>query len=145
MKKGDVAGTLNNSGYWIVNIKLDRQYKFLAHRIIYALVNNEDPGLYSVDHKDNDPTVNLELRKATHKQNHANRKPNSRRLGKPTLSKYRGVGFDKRRNKWLAKIKVDGISKFIGYFELEEEAAIAYNAKAKEAWGDYAYVNKVSE
>ena len=41
-------------------------------------------------------------------------------------SKYQGVSYWKTRNKWRAKITIDGKSYFIGYYENEEEAAIDY-------------------
>ncbi len=42
-------------------------------------------------------------------------------------SKYRGVSFFKRDNKWQAKIKIDGKSKHLGLYETEIDAARAYN------------------
>ncbi|KAK1733403.1 hypothetical protein QTG54_015962 [Skeletonema marinoi] len=45
-------------------------------------------------------------------------------------SKYQGVSFDKGWNKWRARIKIDGKSKFIGSYDSEEKAAIDY-ARAK--------------
>ena len=41
-------------------------------------------------------------------------------------SKYTGVSFDKRKNKWQAQITIDGKSHRIRYYENEEEAAIDY-------------------
>lgn len=37
-------------------------------------------------------------------------------------SKYVGVTFDKRRNKWIAQIKNNGKTKFLGQFDTEENA-----------------------
>ena len=44
-------------------------------------------------------------------------------------SKYRGVSFDKRRNKFRARIYIDRKEVLLGYFTSEEDAAIAYNEK----------------
>jgi hypothetical protein len=46
-------------------------------------------------------------------------------------SKYRGVSWNKRCNKWLARIKHDGKLLHLGYFEDEAEAARAYDRAAK--------------
>eukprot|EP00577_Skeletonema_sp_RCC1716_P015184 CAMPEP_0113399228 /NCGR_PEP_ID=MMETSP0013_2-20120614/15415_1 /TAXON_ID=2843 ORGANISM="Skeletonema costatum, Strain 1716" /NCGR_SAMPLE_ID=MMETSP0013_2 /ASSEMBLY_ACC=CAM_ASM_000158 /LENGTH=442 /DNA_ID=CAMNT_0000284091 /DNA_START=49 /DNA_END=1377 /DNA_ORIENTATION=- /assembly_acc=CAM_ASM_000158 len=45
---------------------------------------------------------------------------------KEGASKYMGVSFDKRMNKWQAKIYIDGKDRHIGCYENEEEAAIDY-------------------
>ena len=41
-------------------------------------------------------------------------------------SKYTGVNFHKRSNKWLAIIHLDGKQQFIGSYDNEEEAAVDY-------------------
>jgi hypothetical protein len=140
---GSIAGTLNTKGYWVVTLKFEKCYKFLVHRIIYALLNKEDPGVLSIDHSENISSENIKLRKTTHKQNHANRRPDSHYKGKPTSSQYKGVRWDKRKNKWMAVIKIDGKARFIGYFCNEHDAAEAYNYAAQLAWGEYAYLNKI--
>jgi len=45
---------------------------------------------------------------------------------KEGASKYTGVTFNKKMNKWQAKIRIDGKSRHIGYYENEEEAAVDY-------------------
>jgi hypothetical protein len=45
-------------------------------------------------------------------------------------SRYRGVNWDKRYNAWRARIGVQGVTKCLGYFSDELEAAKAYNAAA---------------
>ena len=41
-------------------------------------------------------------------------------------SKYAGVTWDKSKNKWRATIKIEGKSRYIGYYINEEEAAVDY-------------------
>eukprot|EP00984_Skeletonema_dohrnii_P002786 scaffold958_cov128-Skeletonema_dohrnii-CCMP3373.AAC.4 len=41
-------------------------------------------------------------------------------------SKYTGVFFCKQMNKWMAKVMIEGDSKYIGCYENEEDAAIDY-------------------
>eukprot|EP00984_Skeletonema_dohrnii_P034175 scaffold33466_cov155-Skeletonema_dohrnii-CCMP3373.AAC.1 len=45
---------------------------------------------------------------------------------KEGASKYKGVSFDKRTNKWYAKITIEGKQRHIGYYDNEEAAAVDY-------------------
>lgn len=56
-------------------------------------------------------------------------------------SKYRGVMFHKRSKKWQACLNVNKKRHHLGYFELEVDAAKAYNEKASEMLGDAAKLN----
>jgi hypothetical protein len=58
-------------------------------------------------------------------------------------SQFKGVSFDKNRNKWGVKISINGKHTSIGRFNKEIEAAEAYNKKAYELYGDQAYQNKI--
>jgi len=46
-------------------------------------------------------------------------------------SKYRGVGWHKAANRWIARISLLGKDKYIGCFMSEVEAAIAYDRLAE--------------
>lgn len=54
-------------------------------------------------------------------------------------SNYRGVSF--HNNKWMAQICINRKAKCIGYFIKEEDAAKAYDEKAKEFFKDKAKLN----
>lgn len=54
-------------------------------------------------------------------------------------SRYKGVCWDKASKKWKAQINIDGKKHSIGRFTKEKEAAKAYQKKAKEAFGEFAY------
>jgi frataxin-like iron-binding protein CyaY len=56
-------------------------------------------------------------------------------------SLFRGVHFAKSKNKWRARLVIDGQEMHIGNFNTEVEAAIAYNKKASEILGDKAKLN----
>jgi hypothetical protein len=56
-------------------------------------------------------------------------------------STYRGVNWNKIRNKWKAGIKYDGKKHYLGYFEDEEEAASAYDEAARAQNGEKAQLN----
>ena len=68
-------------------------------------------------------------------------KQNAQKTKKPTLSKYRGV--TKTRGRWCASIKHDGKNIWIGRFTTEEDAALAYNWKALQLFGEYAGLNQL--
>lgn len=56
-------------------------------------------------------------------------------------SKYHGVFFNKRNNKWVAQIWYNKKNKFIGHYDSEIEAALAYNKKAIKCCGSKAKIN----
>lgn len=93
-------------------------------------------GLY-IDHRNGNGLDNRRdnLRRATMSQNIANQFPRG------GSSKYKGVCRSKRSGGWLAQICVNRKSIYLGRFGTEEEAARAYDVKAKEVWGEFARLN----
>lgn len=91
-----------------------------------------------IDHIDRDTRNNRSsnLRFVTAQQNTWNRSP----WGGGS-SRYKGVSFRKDRGTWLAAIRFNGKLKKIGTFNTEVEAARAYDAAAKEVFGEYAVMN----
>lgn len=55
-----------------------------------------------------------------------------KKVMKNLTSRYRGVSLDKRRGMWRARIYIQKKETMIGYFNKEEDAAIAYNNKLDE-------------
>lgn len=95
-------------------------------------------GLKGVDHIDHNG-LNCQksnLRKCTHQQNMMNRTAN-----KNSTSKYKGVSFVSSRNKWLASISTHGKAINLGRHDNEKDAALAYDKKAIELFGEFAYLN----
>lgn len=81
------------------------------------------------------------LRVCTRSQNLLNRGRN-----KNNKSGYKGVvfhPFGKRIRRWKAQIRHNYRNIVIGYYLTPEEAAKAYNRKAKELWGEFAWLNPV--
>jgi hypothetical protein len=60
-------------------------------------------------------------------------------------SKYRGVSWDKSKNKWQAQINYDGKKRHLGSFKDEEEAARAYDRAARDQRGEKAQLNFPAE
>ncbi len=105
----------------------------LIHRFIM-----NPPEAMVVDHINHNGLDNRRsnLRICTKEQNARNRKPNTSRNGK-----YKGVHFDKTRNKFKATIKCQEKSLSIGYYKNEIEAAKEYDKKAKHLFKEFAYLN----
>jgi hypothetical protein len=98
-----------------------------------------------VDHKDRDKLNNRKanLRLCDNAFNQANTDKREFIKGKPTSSKYKGVHWRKDMDKWIARLSYMNKRIHLGSFDSEEEAALAYNEKALEVWGEYANLNKV--
>ena len=127
---------------WTRNIE-NKRVLLLLHRIVMKA-----PQEMFVDHIDgnglNDCKSNLRL--CTQKENNLNKKSQSNKT-----SKYLGVSLsritvkEKTYLKWRATIKLNGKWEHIGYFKTEEEAATAYNKRAKILFGEFARINKIDE
>jgi hypothetical protein len=96
------------------------------------------PDKVQVDHRDGDG-LNCQrnnLRLATRRENSRNVRKHS-----DNPARFKGVYWDKHRNKWYARIYVDGVQKSLGYFQTEELAAEAYDAAAARFFGSFAKTN----
>jgi hypothetical protein len=130
VKAGDIAGTTWNN---YVRVKfLGKSYS--AHRLAWFLYYNAWPKLH-LDHINGDSTDNriVNLRECTHQQNHGNRKKQA------NLSGFKGVS--KKDNKWQARVCFNFKRHYLGLFNTAEEAAKAYDEKAKELHGEFARLN----
>lgn len=65
----------------------------------------------------------------------------NRQSGWGAHSKFKGVTWHKAGKKWRAYIKVGGKQRHLGCFDREEDAALAYDNAATEAFGDFASLN----
>jgi hypothetical protein len=91
-----------------------------------------------VDHCDGNGLNNQRqnLRPATASQNGANRRPVPGHS-----SQYKGVGWNKRSQRWRARIRFQGELRYLGSFADEVVAAKTYDAAARELFGAYARPN----
>lgn len=122
---------INNVGY----AANDSKPRKLLHRIIM-----DNPKGMSVDHINGDKLDNRKsnLRVCIHKQNLCNQK-----LSIKSKSGYKGVSWNKSRNKWEAYITNNQKRKFGGYFTTKELAAEKYNELATSLFGEYANLNNI--
>lgn len=90
-----------------------------------------------VDHRNRDGLDNRRrnLRVCSNQQNMWNTR------SRPGSSQYKGVSWNKARNKWSAQITVNGKKKHLGFFVDETQAALAYDKYAKELFGDFSSTN----
>lgn len=122
---GDVAGCLKRNGYRYIGVD-GRDY--LAHRLAWLYMTGLWPA-DQIDHingvKDDNRLVNL--REATHLQNHQNRA-----LDVKNTSGFLGVSWHRVTEKWRAYISVGGQQKHLGLFTRPEDAYAAHlTAKAE--------------
>ncbi len=93
------------------------------------------------DHKNHDTLDNRRenLRNASPTQNHANR-----RIYSTSTSGFKGVSWNKNARKWMAYIKIEKRRKYLGLFTSANEAARAYDAEAKDLFGEFAHLNFIT-
>ena len=119
------------------NIKINnKRTTLLLHHLIIKKPSNKK----EIDHIDRNPLNNQKnnLRIVTHSQNMMN-KSNY----KNSTSKFKGVYWDKSRKMWRSAISEKNKRINLGRFTNEIDAAKAYNEKAEELHGEYAYLNEV--
>ncbi len=111
-----------------------KRFSPLMHREIMKIT---DPKTI-VDHKDLDTFNNqkVNLRVATLSQNGSNTCPR-----KKSTSKYLGVSWWKRENKWRAALTKNKKTIHLGGFKNEIDAAKAYDKAAKLHHGEFANLN----
>ena len=137
---------VGSRGYYQFNLR-NKPYKKLyrVHRIVAEAFLNDFSKSLEVDHIDGNKLNNNvnNLRMLTKAENARA----FRKKAKNCASQYLGVCFDKRpkvkNKKWYSRIELKGKSYSLGYFLTEEEAALAYNKKAKELGFAPERLNKV--
>lgn len=116
----DVAGCISkNNGYVEISLK-NKNYR--GHRLAWLYEHGYFPKY--IDHINGIRSDNriFNLREATQSKNMQNLK----KAGKNNKSGYLGVYFSKKRNKFIAQIRMNGISKNLGGFDTAVDAYIKY-------------------
>ena len=76
------------------------------------------------------------LRICTFQENSRNRESHSN-----TTSKFKGVSWYKPLKKWIAQITINGKVQNLGYWNMEEVAALRYDMVAIREFGDFVHLN----
>lgn len=108
-----------DSGYLQVCIK---GIKYRAHRVIFKMVTGREPqGL--IDHRDLNRKNNRfeNFREASDSQSSQHRS-----LSKRNTTGYKGVYLEKRSQRYVARITVNGARRELGYYPTAQEAHAAY-------------------
>ena len=129
----------NTDGYLNVRINIIKPTKIGLHRVAWFLYHGVWPN-DKIDHVNNVRNDNriINLREATDVQNQGNRK-----IQVGGTSQYKGVSRFKQTCKWRADIKINHKQTYLGLYDNEEEAALAYNKAALEYFGEYAKINLI--
>ncbi len=103
---------------------------------LHRFLMNPPKGMV-VDHIDGNRLNNRRsnLRICTVRQNTWNSRPKGR------SSRYKGVCRDRDKKKWVVYVRHEGHNWYMGRFDIEIEAARAYDRKAFELFREYAWLN----
>jgi hypothetical protein len=130
---------LNNTGYASRNSPRGsgKRKQIMMHRVIMCT-----PDELVCDHKDGDKLNNQKqnLRNCSYSDNSRNMKKHSN-----ASSEYKGVSWHKATSMWQSQIEVNGRNLYLGVYEDEISAAIAYNNAALENFMDYSKLNKIPQ
>jgi hypothetical protein len=128
---GTPIGSKNASGY--VRFMIDER-SYMGHRVAWLLQTGEWPEK-QVDHINGVRADNRwsNLRAATGTQNNANS-----RVYRNNTSGFKGVCWDRAKQKWRAYIQVGGKVKRLGLHVSKEDAASAYGTAAEKYFGEFA-------
>jgi len=124
IRKGSPAGCKHGK-YWVITVD-KRQYK--VHRIVWLLHSGKDFDT-QIDHINGDGLDNRieNLREATSADNRQNIA-----VLRNNRSGFIGVAWQEATKRWTASIMVNGVRKFLGYYQTPEEGFEAYTKAKRE-------------
>lgn len=104
------------------------------HQMIGGPGLNDHANRYGLDNQ------RQNLRPATGTQNAANRPPR-----RTSATGFKGVSRAATKGKWTARIGANFDDRYLGTYSTPEDAARAYDAAARVAYGEFAYLNFPAE
>ncbi|HSI34284.1 MAG: AP2 domain-containing protein [Phycisphaerae bacterium] len=112
-------------------------------RLHYVVMGLGSDAQCHIGNRNDDPLdcrrENLVVRSLT--DTRANARKQATFCGRPCTSRFKGVCWDERRGRWIARIKKDRVTRQIGSFRDEIAAAQAYDEAAREVFGEHARPN----
>jgi hypothetical protein len=129
------------AGYPMVTLHAcGKRTKERIHRLVAKCFIEEFYDGCVVDHKDRVKSNNdiKNIRVGSHFTNATNKEKIS-----GLTSKFKGVYKHSKTGKWVSIISCNGNRYSLGCFDIEEEAADAYDKKALELHGEYACTNEM--
>ncbi len=137
-----LTNILHPDGGWYVRPGTGRRVRRRTGLLLHHLIMGKPQKGKVIDHWNHSGLDNrrANLKEITYAQNNQNS-----RSVKNSTSQYKGVYWKKDREKWRARIKDQGEEQLLGYYTCEHQAALAYNKKALELWGEYALLNDVDK
>lgn len=116
-KQGSIAGNLDKDGYLVLKLK---GITYRAHRVIWYMHYGTDPGELLIDHKNCKPADNRidNLRLVDFRNNATNRGNRS-----DNTTGVKGVSL--KNGKYVARVTINKIRKFVGNFHSLESAKVA--------------------
>jgi hypothetical protein len=135
---GALVGTTTPRGYLRISYK---RKLYLAHRLFWFLQTGHDPWGVEVDHIDRNTSNNkfCNLRLADKSQQGCNKsEPINNTSG------HRGVHFHKKKQKYMAYIKIDQKQIYLGLYKTFEQAVAARQAKELELFGEFSPLHRLN-
>lgn len=128
-----------HGGNWLIYAVTGSPFLIEYHRHMHALVLRAGPGSI-IDHRNGNPLDNRRenIRLCSSSQNAANAIV-AEREGK--TSRFKGVYRSK--GKWVGQIRCDSAQFRLGSFDIEDDAARAYDAAALEKFKEFALTNEM--
>jgi AP2 domain len=120
-------GRPRHGPYAVTAVLVDGKRGVSMHSLITGWPHVDHRNGYGLDN------TRPNLRPATQGQNNVNRAGWG-------ASGFKGVYLEPG-GRWRARIRIDGVRVNLGYHDTPEAAALAYDAAALAAWGEYAHLN----
>jgi hypothetical protein len=136
----DDLGMVKNST-WSLFKRKDYNLYYAMNRngkLFHRVILNINDVKIMIDHKNHNglDCRKCNLRIASNAQNQWNQ-----RLRKDNTTGYKGVTYNKKNCYYSARIKINNKLLYLGSYSDKNDAAIAYNKKATELFGEFAFLN----
>lgn len=116
---------INRGGYFYITPYINgKRFLWKIHKLVAGAFLGPCPEGMIIDHIDKNTTNNFffNLRYTTHSKNNKNKLKSA-----VIQSKYCGVFWDIDRGMWCTTAHINGKTRFFGRFDIEEDAAKAYD------------------